>query len=132
MQARHGHRLGLEEYERRIIALYSEASPKPSREERRRLERTELDLTIDYRLGTAFPSDRRDALFAVQSRVRRQWLRLLLRDLGGRLLPRSAVRVAPGIPGFMAAEYRKVLDQDELMSFLGDRVEDGRPEIRTG
>ncbi len=119
---RYGARLSLDEYERRLVALQSNAPPSPSRAERARLGRAELDLFIDYRLGTAFPGDRRQALWAAQREVRRQWPFVLVGHLLRRLLPnrQSVVRLGP--PGFMRRLYARILDEEDLDQFLGDGI----------
>jgi hypothetical protein len=121
----YGARLSLDEYERRLVALQSRAPSRPSRAERARLDRAELDLFIDRRLGTAFPGDRRQALWAVQREVRRQWPRLLLGHLLSRLLPKPQSVVRPGPPGFMRRLYAKILDDEDLDRFLGDSMRGG-------
>lgn len=117
---RYGVLLGLDEYERRLIALQTSTPSSPSRVERAGLERAELDLFIDRRLGTAFPRDRRQALWAVHREVRRWWPRLLLSHLLSRFVWRPRAVVQPGSPGFMRRMYAKVLDEEDLDRFLGD------------
>ena len=117
---RYGERLSLDEYERRLTALYGAAPAKPTADERYRLERAELDLVIDYRLGTAYPAERRDALWMTQKRVRGRWGWLLLGHVASKLLPARATEAGTTIPGFMRREYEKVLDPEDLEQFLGD------------
>jgi hypothetical protein len=85
------------------------------------LDRAELDLLIDRRLGTAFPRDRRQALWTVQREVRRWWPYLILSHLISKLTRHQAV-VRRGPPGFMRRLYAKVLDEEDLDRFLGDRM----------
>lgn len=71
----HGPKLPAEEYERRIVALYTDGPAMPDREEEARLRRAEFELAIDHRLGVAFPAERRDRLWAAQQGInrRRAW-----------------------------------------------------------
>lgn len=117
---RHGHRLDLAEYERRLRDLYASSPAKPSRQERRGLDRAEFELRIDYRLGAAFPSARREALWAAQMRVRERWWRPLLLQLTTSLARKVGGARRSGRPRFIEAEFARVLDQDELEAFLGD------------
>lgn len=116
---RHGPRLSGEEYDRAIVALYSNLPPVPTREQRREVRRRELDLAIDYRLGRDFPRSRRDALWAVQQDVERRRLRLMFKYLLRRLFARSLIREAQGLAGYVVAAYAAVLDRAELEQFFG-------------
>lgn len=117
----HGPRLSDDEYEQRIVALHRGRSPMPSAEEDRRLRRQELELAIDHRLGTRFPHERREALWAVAERVERKRLRLGLAHLARQLAPRLFARGAQGLAEAMVREYGDVLDADELARFFGLR-----------
>ena len=116
----HGPRLSDEEHDRRIVQLYAGRPAAPSRQEQEWLRRQELELAIDHRLGTEFPRERRDALWAIQQRVERRRGRLLLRHLVRRVLPGSLARGAQGLAGFLVDEYAKVLNRKELESFFGE------------
>jgi hypothetical protein len=115
----HGPRLSGEEYDRAIVALYSDMPPVPSRQQRRELRRRELDLAIDQRLGRGFPRARRDALWAVQQKVERRRLRLMFKYLLRRFFSKSLVRDAQGLAGYLVEAYATVLNQAELEQFFG-------------
>lgn len=116
----HGPRISDEEYDRRIVDLYTGVPEAPSCAQQTRLRRHELDLTIDHRLGCAFPQDRRDALWAIQQRVEKQRVRLMLRHLFRRLLPGALERGAQGLAGYLVDEYAKILSPGELESYFGE------------
>lgn len=114
----HGPRLSTAEYERRIVALHAGRSPMPTPDEDRALRRAELDLAIDHRLGTQFPRERREALWAVRQRVERQRLRLGLAHAARQLLPGALARGAARVVGAMERAYAEVLSPEELKRFL--------------
>ncbi len=116
----HGPRLADEEYERRVVALYDGLPPFPTRKQDAHVRRQELDLAIDYRLGTAFPRHRREALWAIQQRVERRRAWLMARHLVKWLLPGGVTRGADRLAGYLVDEYAKELTPAELESFFGD------------
>jgi hypothetical protein len=115
----YGPLLSGEEYERRIVALYSGLPPVPSREQECQVRRQELDLAIDHRLGRDFPQSKREALWAIQERVEKKRGRLILKYVFRKFFFKSLVRDAQGLSGYLVEEYAKVLDQRELDSFFG-------------
>lgn len=115
----HGPRLSDEEYDRQVIALHRDLPPVPSRAQERQVRRQELELAIEHRLGRDFPRSRRDALWAIQELVEKKRLRLLGKYLLRRFFAGSLAREAQGVAGFLVAEYRKVLTQEELEAFFG-------------
>lgn len=117
----YGERLGLAEYERRLTALYSDAPASPDRMQTLALDRAEFDLVIDHRLGVKFPRERRDALWAIQERIRNRRGLIILRSLIAKVLARRPFDY-PTAADTVKAEYSKVLDRDELRRFFG--VED--------
>lgn len=119
----HGPRISAEEYEQRIIDLHSTHSPT-SRAQEREVQRKELDLAIDHRLGTHFPAERRDALWAAQERIDKKRLRLMFKYLFRRFLARGLAREAQGVARELVQEYGRVLSPAELEDFLG------REEVR--
>lgn len=114
----HGPRLSTAEYERRIVALHAGRAPMPTPDQDLAVRRAELDLAIDHRLGTHFPPERREALWAVRQRVERQRLRLGLAQAARQLLPGALARGAARVVGAMERAYAQVLTPDELKSFL--------------
>jgi hypothetical protein len=112
-------KLSGEEYDRRIIALHRDLPPAPSKEQRQQVRRSELELAIDYRLGTDFPRERRDALWAVHERVERRRGWLLVRHLIRRIFPGTLERRVDRLAGYLTSEYAKVLSPEELELFLG-------------
>jgi hypothetical protein len=121
---RYGPRLDLAEYERRLIGLHGAAAAKPSSRKRWQLDRAELELRIDYRLGLAFPAGRRDELWRAQTRVRARWWLLVVQNLASGLSRRLGVTEPPG-GRFVQKEFATVLDPDDLEAFLGDGMRDG-------
>jgi hypothetical protein len=116
----HGRRLSIEEYDRKIVALHVGLPPIPSAEQQRQVRRAELDLAIDHRLGLDFPSERRNALWAIQERVEKRRGRLVFHYLLRKLLPGFLERGASGLAGYLVAEYGKVLTREELDRFFGE------------
>lgn len=116
----HGPRTSREEYDRRIVALYSGAPVVPTRAQEAEMRRQELDLTVDHRLGRDFPFDRREALWRVAQRVERRRARLLAWHLIRWVLPGGLERAAARIAGGLIAEYGKVLEPAELEAYLSD------------
>ena len=127
----HGRRLADAEHDRRIAELYSERPAAPSKQRDEWLRRQELEVAIDHRLGVEFPPARRDALWAIQQRVEKRRVRLMLRHLVRRLLPGGVARGAQGLAGFLVAEYAKVLTPAELESFFGE-LEAQHPALPVG
>lgn len=110
-KAEHGPRLSPEEYRRRIVALH-DAAPESGGETA--LERREFDLRLDHRLGTRFPAQRRERLWAAhQAFQRRRWLHLLRGLLPGSGGPSAALAAG------LARAYARELDADELGNCLG-------------
>jgi hypothetical protein len=116
----HGRRLSIEDYDRKIVALHVGLPPIPSQEQQRQVRRAELDLAIDHRLGLDFPSERRNALWAIQEKVEKRRGRLVFRYLLRKLLPGSVEKGASGLAGYLMAEYGKVLTREELECFFGE------------
>ncbi len=116
----YGQRISDEEYDRSIVALYSELPPVPSKKQRREVRRQELNLAIDHRLGCDFPRSRRDALWAVQQKVERRRIRLMFKYLLRRFFTKSFSKDAQGLAGYLVEAYGTVLNQTELEYFFGE------------
>jgi hypothetical protein len=130
-QGLHGPLLSEDEYQLRIVELYRDLPPAPSREEQRRVRRAELDLTIDHRLGTQFPVSRRAALWKIQERVECRRGRLVLRYIFRWILPGAVERGATSLANYLLAEYREVLNQEEMEQFFGQDVSPSSPDQGT-
>ena len=129
----YGPRISDEEYDRSIVALYSELPSVPSREQRRVVRRRELDLAIDHRLGCDFPRSRRDALWAVQQKVERRRIRLMFKYLLRRIFAKSLLRDAQGLAGYLVEAYATVLNETELECFFGaEEVRNPRLPVDAG
>lgn len=115
----HGPRLTDDEYESKIIELHRGLPPMPTKEQDNEVRRAELNLAIDHRLGRDFPTDRREALWAIQQRVEKRRLRLAFKYLLRRFLAKRLAQDAQGLAGYMVDEYAKVLNKAELESFFG-------------
>ncbi|HME73405.1 MAG TPA: hypothetical protein VKM54_26610 [Myxococcota bacterium] len=90
----YGRRLSDEQYDRRIVELYTDQPEAPSKQQQEWLRRQELELAIDHRLGVEFPRARRDALWMIQQRVEKKRRRLILWHLLRRVLPGGLARSA--------------------------------------
>ena len=114
----HGRRLTQREYERAVVALHGEARAGQAGDEAL-VRRRELDLNIDYRLGAAFPPERRDALWQIQQRIEQKRLRLAASWMAAMFTPRMLHGRANRIARFLVDEYGKVLTPDELGAYFG-------------
>lgn len=114
-----GIRLSDEEYDREIVALQDGLPPDPSREQRREVRRRELELAIDHRLGRDFPRARRDVLWAIQQKVERRRMGLMLWYLLRRLFARRLIEKAQGLAGYLIEAYGTELNEAELERFFG-------------
>ena len=108
----HGPKLSAEEYERRIVALYADGPAMPGRDEDLRLRRAEFELAVDHRLGTAFPPERRERLWAAQESVAQHRLWHLFKGLFA-----PGDRSDPLTHALIAACARE-LDAGELRAYL--------------
>jgi len=115
----YGPLLSGEEYEKKIMALYSGLPPVPSREQESEVRRKELELTIDHRLGRDFPRLKREALWAIQQQVEKKRGRLIFKYVLRKIFYKGLIRDALGLAGYLVEEYAKVLNQRELDSFFG-------------
>ncbi len=115
----YGPRLSGEEYDKRVVALHANLPTVLSREMERQVRRDELEITIDYRLGCAFPKDKRDLLWKVQERVEKKRVRLIFKYIFRRIFKKVFVHGARNLAGYLVDEYAKVLSQEELEMFFG-------------
>lgn len=91
----------------------------PDRQAETRLERNELDLSIDHHLGRDFPRERRDALWEAHQRLRRRRLRTALRAIFGAVFTRASPADADPISRVVIRAYAAVLTRDELVQWFG-------------
>lgn len=117
--ARYGPRLVQREYEQAMVELHSHTLPPREKLDEDFVRRRELDLNIDYRLGTAFPAERRDELWRIQKRIEKKRLRLAASWLAALVEPRQFIGSANRVAKFVVAEYGKVLAPDELEAYFG-------------
>jgi hypothetical protein len=115
----HGRRLSVGEFEAAIIAVQRTLPAMPTETQDRAARRAQLELTIDHRLGVEFPRERRDALWAVQQRIERRRLRLVLWRLLPRVLGGGVDQRAQGLARQVVDEYAAVLNREELNAFFG-------------
>jgi len=108
----HGPKLSAEEYERRIVALYAEGPAMPDCDEDLRLRRAEFELAVDHRLGTAFPPDRRERLWAAQQSVDRHRVWHLFKGLFAR------GDCSDPLAHALIAACARELDAEELRAYL--------------
>lgn len=119
----YGPKLSDEEYEREIIALHEELPPMPSREQDRRTRRRELYLAIDHRLGTEFPADRREQLWAIMQQVERKRVRVALKYFlkylfGRSSIPKGLASDMHGVAGFLVDAFSTVLSESDLRRYF--------------
>ncbi len=120
----HGPCLTGEEYEKKIIELHLNLPPLPAKALDREVRRQELDLAIDHRLGQNFPRHRRDALWAIQQRIERKRLWLIVKYFFRRFLAKRLAYDIQGLAGYLVNEYANVLSNAELERYFG--VEEAR------
>lgn len=114
----YGPRLSVSEFEKQIVDLYRSRPVEPTTAAEKDVARRELDLTVDFRLGSKFPQDRRDALWAIQQRVEKRRWRLMLHGLFHKLTDGSLHRRAGGLADYLVKEYAKVLSPEELEAYF--------------
>lgn len=115
----YGTRLSGEEYDRAIVELYSNMPSIPSKEQRKEIRHQELNLAIDYRLGTDFPQDKREALWSVQKKLEKHRITLMFKYLFRRFFFKIFVKEAEGLANFVIDAYAEVLNEVELEQFFG-------------
>jgi hypothetical protein len=117
---KHGPRLTQKEYEQAIVSLYRDAPQPGSPRDEAGIRRRELDLNIDYRLGTRFPPERREALWRVQQTLEKRRLRLAASWVASLFARQRTAGQAKRLASFVIQEYAKVLDADELARYFGE------------
>lgn len=83
------------------------------------IQRRELDLTIDYRLGTGFPDDRREQLWQVRQHIEKYRLRMAVKWLAKAVAAKWRRRRGAQMAQVVIDEYAKVLTPDELIMYFG-------------
>lgn len=116
----YGARLTRREYELAVVDLHGNAQKAKSAPERELIQRRELDLTIDYRLGTEFPKDRREKLWQAQQKIEKRRLKNLAARAAGAIAPGWLYRQTNWLARFVVGEYAKVLTASELGAFFGE------------
>jgi hypothetical protein len=116
----HGPKISGEEYDKRIVALHENLPPSLSSDQEREVRRQELEIMIDYRLGTHFPKERREQLWQVADRVDKKRLSLMTSYLLRRPFKGRFLKKSQGLAGYVVDEYAKVLDRSELVMFFGE------------
>jgi hypothetical protein len=114
----HGPRISLDEYNRRVLALQELSGPMPTAAQDRERMWQELNLMIDYRLGTAFPRDRRERLWVLRKELERKRLRLGLWMLVKRVFSGREKPNREWSGDLIIRHYSKALDPEELKAFL--------------
>jgi len=117
--ADYGPRLSEKEYGKRIVALHSNLPAAPSKPARMDVQRRELNLAIDYRLGQSFPQDRRTRLWEIHRRVGRRRMRMGLREALKTLLRMRRPSNVDGLAQWVVEQYREELSESELQAFFG-------------
>lgn len=115
----YGPRLSDADYEKQVTGLYLGLPPVVSREQEAELHRRQFELSIDHRLGRAYPKQRRDRLWEIQQQVEKKRLWLAPVYMIRSLFPKSLEIRSQGLAGYLVKEYSKVLSEDELNQFFG-------------
>lgn len=108
------------EYEAAVVNLHGKAETAGSEIERESIERQELDLTIDYRLGKDFPNDRRQQLWQVQKKIQKRRLKNLTARAMGLVSPKWLYSQSNWMARMIASEYANVLNARELAAYFGE------------
>jgi hypothetical protein len=111
----HGRKLTQKEFEYSITKLFEGHEEINSD----LIERKELELTIDYRLGINFPKERRDKLWLVHKKIENKRKYILANSLITNLLTHiiGDYKVSKLIR-YMLKEYSQVLSTDEMNDFF--------------
>lgn len=125
----YGPLIGDEEHYRQVVALHKAAAKDTSRQGQAQLRRDELNLTIDHKLGVHFPSERREAVWAVQERLQRWRLPMLMLGVGRKMLSFMGFKEDISAPFFRMGkrEMEKVLSPDEARVMLDLAPEENGP-----
>jgi hypothetical protein len=115
-------RLSEQEYEQRVAQLYKQAaegqlSAAPSNLDET-IKEKEFQLTIDYRLGTNFPTEKRTALWNAKQRAEKQKLRLIGKYFQVSLKKRAFADGMQIMLERLIEEFSKILTPDELNAFM--------------
>ncbi|WP_151962871.1 hypothetical protein [Acinetobacter oleivorans] len=112
----HGRKLTLEEYEHSITELFEDHGNN-----KETLERKELNLTIDYRLGVDFPLERREELWKIHQKIEKERNNKLLKKYIMYFLPNLFKDYkAAKLVNFMLKEYSTVLSEQEIKDLFLD------------
>jgi hypothetical protein len=115
----HGPRLARREYEQAIVDLYRDSETPADGHDEERIKRLELDLNIDFRLGTKFPTHRREALWRTQQLIEKRHARLAASWAASVLMRHLLHKHANRVARFVVDQYAKVLTEDELEAYFG-------------
>ena len=112
-----------QEYLERLSGLYEkirvDAPAGDSTEIFERCRDAEFELTVDYRLGSGFPEDRRAALRAIGKKIQQDSEELKNRFAAQELSGESFAEAMQTLTKNMAERYSVVLSPDEIKAFLG-------------
>jgi hypothetical protein len=113
----HGRKLTSREYELAVVALHEEDTT--SDERKNFIRRRELDLNIDFRLGTDFPRERRELLWSVQQSIDKRMVALGISWLVDKLTPNILKTKVNRITSGCWIAYSEVLTDEELNMYFG-------------
>lgn len=121
----HGKTLTKHKFQKSMIRLQYELPVNPTKEDMANLQRKELDLTIDYRLGQNYPSDKRDQLWKISKDVERRRGRLvvywmLYRVFQFFLFKWVFDKKAMSLIDFLYKSFNEVLTDEEMTIYFGD------------
>ena len=118
-RAKCGTRISGAEYDKKISRLYEDMPQNPTRAQEQTVRELELNLMIDYKLGTGFPQQRRKALLAVHERIEKKRMSLFFNYLLKKVFGKPMNEAAKGLSGFVIQQYASVLSAQELDCFFG-------------
>ena len=112
------------EYMQRISGLLEKIRAESGNDEDdaaflERYQEAEFDLTVEYRLGSDFPPDRREALRTVHRRTQEQSAALREKYLSGALPKQDFLEQMQAATAALAKQYAAILTHEELTAFFG-------------
>lgn len=112
------------EYMKRVSSLFEKIRAESAANEEeetlfKRYRDAEFDLTVEYRLGPDFPTERREALRAVYQQVQNHTEELRKKYLSGDLQKQEFVDLMQSSTADTVKKYATVLTQEEIAAFFG-------------
>lgn len=119
MAANYGRKLTYDQYIQCIFELYRTSGPSSDHDNDEYLQRQELELKIDYRLGVDFPEYRRNELWRITQRLRRH---SILRTLSTLTYTYLWLKFTGNLPPLPHTKVWLCENEDDLPSVSADEV----------